>query len=302
VNSQLIQVSTTQGRTWEQVGTRSACPQTNPRYSYQFATILLSPTFETDNTMVAFANSGWGPLAISADSGQSWSCLTERFVQVYRNAMTMFSPNYAQDHRLWVKGSVNGTPSIEGSGDAGLTWSSIALPLNLAPTMTFAASGSATGRASLLLGQNDSTRTPSARYFRSADLGKTWQEITEAFRDPVTLQLPSLTFAAGVDADKLYATSTTVSSRQQAGTWYSADTGATWQLVSSRRAAGVTIDGCGVLTDTSSMELSCNGVSTSTAPLPPDSSPHVVSVANFADHGTVLVGTSHGLWTYQFRP
>ncbi len=298
VNSQLVQVSTTQGRAWEQVGTRSSCAR--PPYTYAFASVQLSPTFRTDNTMVAFASAGWGPLSITSDGGQTWNCLPQRFVQSYRNATTMFSPTFVQDHRLWVRGTVNGNSSIEASADAGQTWNTLALPLNLAPVTTFSVSGSATGQATLLLGENDSTRTPSSRYFRSSDLGKTWQEITEAFRDPVTLQLPSLTFQSGVDVDRVYASP---SSRQiPTATWYSKDAGATWQVVSARRVEGVTPDGCGVLTDTTSMELSCSGVSAAVASLPPDASPHVLSVTNFADHGTVLVGASHGLWTYQFRP
>src|SRR5947209_2538180 len=56
-----------------------------------------------------------------------------------------FSPTFAQDQRLWLRGVVGGHPSLEHSGDAAQTWTGITLPLINAPIRDLAATGSATG-------------------------------------------------------------------------------------------------------------------------------------------------------------
>jgi hypothetical protein len=105
------------------------------------------------------------------------------------------------------------------------TWTSLTPPLIPATVRDLAATGSATSRSLLLLAMDDNGRVPSGRYFRSTDLSHSWQEITEAFRDPVTLALPALAFHAGADPDRVYASTID----RDGPTWYSAYSAASWQ-------------------------------------------------------------------------
>jgi hypothetical protein len=284
VGNNPIQVSTTQGRTWDQVSERM-CGITQ-------VSLVLSPTFDVDGTMIA---SRATPCALSRDAGRTWTKFPMRIMSSYSQASVAFSPTFGQDHRLWLSGIVGGHPSLELSEDMGATWRALSFPFGPVTVQGMAATGSASGHTVVLLAVTDSKREPSGRYFRSVDLGVTWQEITESFRDPKTLDVPSLSFRAGVDPDQVYAA-------DSPSTWYSADGGVNWRSISERSVAAVTYDGCGVLSSRTDIELSCGGSLRAVVPAPPDTNPRVVSVASFADHGTVLLSAQHGLWTFQLRP
>jgi photosystem II stability/assembly factor-like uncharacterized protein len=203
-----------------------------------------------------------------------------------------FSPTFAQDNRLWLYN----TRSIIQSVDGGSTWSEPNWPLQGASLLGFAASGNADGPTLLFAFMHDPTREPAARYFRSTDLGQTWQEITEAFRDPNTLQLPNLTFETTSGSGVVFALS-------EAGpTWMSTDAGATWTEAFQFPPGVATPNGCLIFNLGGSIGSAC---APSTQIVPGTPAPttitRIVSVGSFLQDGRVLVEGGGALWTYKVR-
>ena len=242
---------------------------------------------------------GQRPCAISRDGGQNWNRLPGRISSTYRARRTSLSRRrLLRTSASGLLALFGGHASMESSSDAGRVWSSISLPLVSAKLLNFAATGSSGGRSLLLLAMDDGTRTPSARYFRSTDLGIYWQDITEVFRDPLTLGIPSLTFSAGTDAERVYASS----SQRDQPTWYSGDGGGSWRKGSNGLVEAVTNTGCGVVSAKETLQSTCGGTTLVTAPLPPDTSPRVLSVASFGSQGLGAGGRDPRVMGLSARP
>jgi hypothetical protein len=287
VGGQTLRVSTTQGRTWEDLSSIPGPCRIDP-------TLQLSPTFATDQTMLALnadtscllrvKSPGW----ISRDGGHTWSALgnlaASSNLSIRREPTILFSPTYATDQQLWL--TTDGT--LAGSANGGRDWRTLTLPSSRAQIVQFAPPG--------LLAINDPTREPSKRYFRTTDNGSTWQEITDAFRDPSSLAVTDVKFLTGADPSRVYATA-------NAGTWYSADRGATWKKIGDKPVEAVTSDGCAVAGYQQELGLICDGKTNISLKAPgAQVIRRVLSVGSFADHGSVLVETDKGLAVYRFRP
>jgi hypothetical protein len=234
-------------------------------------------------------------LFISRDGAQTWSPVDSQLSSgssVSRNDLTaMFSPTFSLDHRIWLfKSGV-----IVASSDMALSWSQVGLPLSGAYLIGFAASGSASGPPAMFVAMQDPTREPSARYFRSLDLGRSWQEMTEAFRDPTSLQLPILTFGTTAAASLVYATA------QGGSTWLSTDAGATWIPAFSGPPAA-TADGCLFFNLGNAVGSTCDQKTQikagSSAPAHIDT---IVSARSYESDGRVLVKAGGALWSYKVR-
>src|SRR5260370_18135066 len=103
-----VQVSTTQGRTWDQVGAYPQYPY--PCQPNVSVTLTLSPTFGQDSTMLL---SGSTPCSASRDGGRTWNRFPARITSGYSSGTITFSPTFAADQRLWLRGLVNGHPNLE---------------------------------------------------------------------------------------------------------------------------------------------------------------------------------------------
>ena len=90
-----IQRSTDGGVSWERIGAGSL-----PAGQYQdWDGLAISPNFSADHTLVAWTyRSAPHGVYLSTDAGQTWVGIAPR---VYEQRFAAFSPNYAQDHRLW---------------------------------------------------------------------------------------------------------------------------------------------------------------------------------------------------------
>jgi hypothetical protein len=87
----VLQVSNTQGRTWDQVSVVPCGAAGSPP-----VLLMLSPTFGRDSTLLA-RNASSTPCAISRNAGQSWTGPPARVASGYSNGTTVFSPTFAQE-------------------------------------------------------------------------------------------------------------------------------------------------------------------------------------------------------------
>jgi hypothetical protein len=235
---------------------------------------------------------------ISRDGGHTWSPLgllgPLPRLSIDPKPNMLFSPTYATDQQLWVTTD----RMLAVSANGGRDWRTLTLPSSGAQVVQFAATGSAAGTPPTgLLAMNDPTREPSRRYYRTADGGSTWQEITDAFRDTSTLAVTDVKFLTGADPAHVYATAT-------GGSWYSADRGSTWKKISDKPIEAVTSDGCAVAGYQEELGLICGDSKPQISLMAPGAQQvrRVWSVGSFADHGSVLVETDRGLAVYRFRP
>lgn len=294
--------SVTQGRTWQQlVATIPSCRRPVAP-TPQAQRLQFSPTFQADNTMLVSTDLCQPPreslyykLFISRDGGQTWSPVdsalsTGTLGGRSEPTSAVFSPTFSEDQRLWLFN----TRSILQSADKGETWSNVTWPLAGASLLGMAASGNASGMFLLMASMHDPTREPAERYFRSTDLGQTWHETTDAFRDSTTLELPYLTFATTGSASTAYAVS------RSGITWASFDAGASWHQAFAFPPGFTTPDGCQIFNLGSEVGSAC-GTSTQIATgfKAPIGIHGIKSTGSLPQGGTVLVQGGDALWTYK---
>jgi hypothetical protein len=306
VRSGQVQNSLDQGKTWFQVAP-NVCG----------SSMVLSPTFSEDGMMVAGRGTSvlGVPCGISHNGGYTFDPLDLKAIFATssspESSSFVISPTHASDGRLYYAGDFNIFPRhrsvLRASSDSGQSWSDRPLPSNdlrFEGQDSIAVTGSASGRATLLVRLQDHQRDPPTRYFRSLDLGHSWDEITEQFRDQSSGRIPSLGLVAGKDPDNVFAVSAT--QLGGSGVWASSDAGATWRHVTAGRIVSATPDGCGISAG-DSLELICGGQVATRTGAPQSrfgatSVWDVLAAGDFADHGTILVSAGQGLYLVQMRP
>ena len=205
------------GSTWRRVGSKTL--------GRVIAAMVVSPTFETDDTVFAGGPSG---VYRSTDGGGRWVQVNEGLDNPKVVALAM-SPDFAEDSTLFA-GTTDGVyKSTDGGGswsvaDTGLTGGTV-LSLGISPgfqsdsTILAGLLGKRRGQS---FGGGDFT-TPDGGLFRSTDGGSTWAEVNEGFRE---ISPVAISFSPNFGLD-----STAFLGTLHNGILRSSDGGSTWAKV-----------------------------------------------------------------------
>ena len=205
------------GSTWRRVGSKTL--------GRVIAAMVVSPTFETDDTVFAGGPSG---VYRSTDGGGRWVQVNEGLDNPKVVALAM-SPDFAEDSTLFA-GTTDGVyKSTDGGGswsvaDTGLTGGTV-LSLGISPgfqsdsTILAGLLGKRRGQS---FGGGDFT-TPDGGLYRSTDGGSTWAEVDEGFRE---ISPVAISFSPNFGLD-----STAFLGTLHNGILRSSDGGSTWAKV-----------------------------------------------------------------------